>query len=93
MFQEMADKGPTAEELENAKKQLDNHLETGMREPSYWWSILRNHDLQGRDLNEEKNARKIIAQFTAQQVQDAFKKYYLPARQISVTATPAKPAP
>jgi zinc protease len=93
MFQEMADKGPTAEELENAKKQLDNHLETGMREPTYWWSILRNHDLQGRDLNEEKNARKIIAQFTAQQVQDAFKKYYLPARQISVTATPAKPAP
>ena len=93
MFQEMADKGPTAEELENAKKQLDNHLETGMREPTYWWNILRNHDLQGRDLNEEKNARKIIAQFTAQQVQDAFKKYYVPARQISVTATPAKPTP
>jgi zinc protease len=92
MFQEMADKGPTAEELENAKKQLDNHLETGMREPTYWWNILRNHDLQERDLNEEKNARKIIAQFTAQQVQDVFKKYYVPARQISVTATPAKPA-
>ena len=93
MFQDMADKGPTAEELENAKKQIDNHLETGMGEPTYWWSILRAHDLQGRNLDEEKNARKLIAQYTVEQVQAAFKKYYTPARQLRVTAAPIKPKP
>jgi zinc protease len=93
MFQAMADKGPTAEELENAKKQIDNHLETGMREPYYWEGILRAHDLQGRNLSEEKDARKLIAQYTVEQVQAAFKKYYVPARQLRVIATPAKPKP
>jgi predicted Zn-dependent peptidase len=92
-FQDLADKGPTAEELENAKKQIDNHLETGMREPTYWWAILRAHDLQGRDLNEEKNARVLYGKYTAEEIQKVFKKYYTPARQIRVIATPAKPKP
>jgi zinc protease len=93
MFQAMADKGPTAEELDNAKKQIDNHLETAMREPTYWAGILRAHDLQGRNLDDEKNARKLIAQYTVEQVQAVFKKYYTPARQLRVIATPVKPKP
>jgi zinc protease len=93
MFQEMADKGPTAEELENAKKQIDNHLETGMREPTYWAGILRALDLQGHNLADERDARKIVGQYTVEQIQAAFKKYYVPARQLRVIATPANQKP
>ncbi len=93
IFKDFADKGPTAEELANAKKQMANNLDTGMREPTYWWGILRNLDLRKRDLAVEKTAREDYQAYTAEQLQSVFKKYYTPDRIFKVTAAPANPKP
>lgn len=99
VFAEFAEKGPTAEELDNAKKQVAEDLDTDMREPGYWLSILQHHDMHKRDLKEEKAEKEAYPKFSAEQVRDTFKKYYTPARQFQVTAVPtgakageAKPA-
>ena len=90
LFKAFADSGPTAEELENAKKQIAENLGTEMLEPTYWWSILRHHDLHGRDLSAEKAEKEAYASFTVAEVQGVFKKYYTPIRQYRVTAIPTK---
>lgn len=90
MFQEFAEKGPTDEELENAKKQVLNNLDTTMREPSFWLEILEHHDLHGRDLKEVKRDKEVYPQFTAEQVKSVFRKYYTPERKFSITAIPTK---
>lgn len=93
IYQDFAENGPSAEELENAKKQIYNNLDTDMREPRYWWHILRQHDLHHRDLNEEKIHQEAYPRFTVEQVHKVFKKYYTPERQFRVTALPAPPEP
>ena len=56
--------------------------------PSYWWRILQHHDLQGRNLAEEKIEEEAYQPYTAGQLQAAFQKYYAPTRQFTVTAIP-----
>lgn len=87
-FQDFATQPASAEEVANGQKQIANHLDVGMREPGYWWGILRHYDLQGRNLAEEKRVKEAFAAFTPEQLQSVFKKYYIPERQISVTAIP-----
>lgn len=87
-FRAFADQAPTGEEMTNAQKQIANHLDVSMREPGYWWGVLRHHDLHGRDLAEEKRVKEAFASLTAEQVQEVFKKYYIPERQFSVSAFP-----
>jgi hypothetical protein len=72
---------------------MANNLDTGMREPTYWWSILRNYDLRKRDLAVEKTVKEDYQAYTADQLQASFKKYYTPERVFKVTAAPAHPAP
>jgi zinc protease len=93
IFKEFAEKGPTADELANSKKQIANNLDTSMREPTYWWGILRNMDLRHRNLAVEKTAKEDFQAFTADQVQSAFKKYYKPERSFQVTAVPSGQKP
>lgn len=88
IFKSFAEDGPTDEELANAKKQIAERLDTDMREPSFWLSVLRNHDLHGRDYREAKDVKEAYQRFSAAQVQGVFKKYYVPTRQFRVTAIP-----
>ncbi len=89
IFQDFAEKGPTGEELANSKKQMANTLDTNMREPGYWWGILRNKELRRRNLAVEKTVKEDYQAYTAEQLQGAFKKYYVPERQFRVTAAPS----
>jgi zinc protease len=88
LFESFAKDGPTEEELTNAKKQVANNLDTQMREPSYWWQVLQNHDLHGVDLNESKKEKEAFERFTAEQVQGVFRKYFKPERRFQVKAIP-----
>ncbi len=85
------DTGPTQEELDNAKKQIINNLDTDMREPRTWSSILSHFDLHHRKLKDLKNLDESYQSFTAEQVVKVFKQYYTPERQLSVTAVPTTP--
>ncbi len=88
LFEQLAKTPPTEEELENAKKQIGNDLDTALKEPGYWWNILSYHDLHGRDLDVEKGAREASKKYTAEQVRAVFAKYFTPARQVRITAVP-----
>jgi zinc protease len=91
LFKAFAENGPTDEELANAKKQVANVLDTSMREPSYWWSVLRNLDLRHRDLNAEKTIKEDYQKYTREEIRNAFQKYYVPSRIFWVTAVPTAP--
>ena len=87
-FARFAKDGPTAAELDNARKQVLNELETQEQEPRYWWAVLRHIDLHGWSLEELKNKGAAYKAFTVEQVRDAFRRYYTPARTFRVTTTP-----
>ncbi|MFQ5591742.1 MAG: M16 family metallopeptidase [Phycisphaerae bacterium] len=88
IYQEFADTGPTAEELENAKKQIANDLDEEMREPKYWLKILKHHDLHRRSLEEQKRMKSAYRQLTREHARTVFQKYYTPKRRVTVIATP-----
>ena len=90
IFEAFAKEGPSAEELENAQKQIANNLDTQMREPRYWLSILQNFTFHEMRLEDQKNQKEAYNNYTAKQVQAVFKKYYTPRREFSVTAVPVQ---
>ena len=90
MFKAFADDGPSEEELTNAKKQIANNLDTQMKEPRYWSSVLSSLDLHKRSLDDEKGKVADYNRYTTSQVRDTFRKYYTPERRFKVTATPTK---
>ncbi len=92
LFADFRDSGCTDEELDNAKKQIANNLDTSMLEPNYWFGVLQHHDLHGRDLKVEKGKKAAYARITKEQVHKTFKKYYMPTREFRVTAVPAETA-
>ena len=89
IFQALADTGPTEEEHANAVKQIQNNLDTRMKEPTFWWSKLECLDLHKLDLNNLKGLKESYGQYTAEQVRDVFRKYFVPERQIRILAVPS----
>ena len=92
IFGSFADTGPTAEELENAKKQIKNNLDESMREPGYWLGVLRDLDYHDKSLEDEKAEPTAYEPYTTEEVMKVFRKYYKPKRLFSVTAVPIAPA-
>lgn len=90
-FEAFAESGPTAEELDNAQKQVVNRLDTQLKEPSYWSHQLSTLDLHKTKLADLKNIPAAYQAITAEQVRDTFKKYFVPARTIRIGVTPKKP--
>ena len=90
MYRALAERGPTAEELDNAKKQIQNHLDTQLKEPSFWFAQLQTFDLHRMKLENLKNIPEAYAALTGEQVREVFGKYYVPARQVRVVAVPTK---
>jgi zinc protease len=92
LFREFAESGCTDTELQNARKQLINGLDEAIREPSYWLNLLEHLDLHRRSLEEARTQKKHYETVPAEEIQKAFKRYYVPARIFTVTAVPAKAA-
>lgn len=90
-FQEFAKNGPTAEELENAKKQILNNIDETEKEPSYWLSLLSHLNLHKRSLDEQKHKKEAYEAFTVEQVRDIYDQYCKPDRMMRVAAVPTHP--
>lgn len=93
MIEEFAKEGPTEQELANARKQMANMLETSMKEPSYWLSILQDMKYRGRTFEEIKQLPDIYMTFTGEQLKDAVAKYAKPDRAIRLAAMPLSKEP
>lgn len=90
-FADFARNGPTAEEIDNARKQTLNQLDVLLREPSFWLSLLSDFDLRGRTLDECRDIPGKYSSITAEQVRAAFAKYYVPDRKFAIGAIPVPP--
>lgn len=90
IFGEFAKSGPTAEELENAKKQIENNLDEAMKEPRYWFGVLNDLTYHGKSLEDEKQEPTAYRKYAAEDVTKVFRKYYTPQRKFSAVAVPAR---
>ncbi len=88
IFAAFADSGPTPEELENAKKQIVNNLDTTMKEPRFWWGLLQHLDTRRLSLDDYRKVKEDYQSYTAEELCDVFRKYYKPERTFSVVAEP-----
>jgi zinc protease len=92
VFRAFADAGPAPDEMAGAKKQIAAELEAQMKDPEYWWGILQGMDLHQVDLQKLKSIQADFGGYTAEDVRDATRKYFTPARSLRVVAVPVKPA-
>ena len=90
-FNAFADAGPTEAELDAAKNQLCNHLDTQLKEPSFWSRHLSVLDLHKARLEDLKNIPAAYKAISAERVREIFRKYYTPERTISVGVITKRP--
>ncbi len=89
MFAEFAKEGPSNEEVEVARGQIFNTLDEQLKEPGYWTGVLSDMTYRGLSLDEVSRVEQDYAEFTADEVQSAFARYFAPGNTISVTVAPA----
>lgn len=88
MMQDVAEKGPSDEEVETAAKQLITNLEKTMEEPDFWRNQLSESTYRGRKLEELKDLPGVYKTFTAKQLQEVARKYATPERRIRIVILP-----
>ncbi len=89
VFAAFAEKGPEAEELSNAKKQVLTDHAKRVLEPRYWHAVLAHHDLQRVNLPRVLTLAADYEGYTAEQVREAFVRHFRPDRTLRVVAVPA----
>lgn len=89
MFTEFADRGPTAEEVEVARGQALSVLETQVREPSFWMSVLGDLTFRGLDLDLRLGERAAHERMTADEIREAFARCLRPENEFRILMRPA----
>jgi zinc protease len=85
-----AQNGPTDQELDDARKQFKNDLETKLKEPGYWAAVLGDLDYHNTKLSDVKEVLEKFTTYTKEDVLDVMKRYTTAERQVQVIATPLK---
>lgn len=81
--------GPTAEELDTARKQFANQFEEQMKEPAFWQGRLATLSYRGgATLDETMQGPAAFQAFTADEVRDTFAKYYKPESSFRFSVKP-----
>jgi predicted Zn-dependent peptidase len=76
MFDGFAKDGPTSEEMETVRKQFANTWDEQMREPGYWSSVLGSLNYRWLTLEDIVAGPEQFQKFTAEEIKDAFNRYY-----------------
>jgi zinc protease len=85
----LRDSGPPEEALEDARQQILRELNELMSDPEYWCDVLQTHDLHGVQLNRIRTIREDLSKYTAEQLRQTFRRYYVASRSFRVTVLPA----
>ena len=88
MMAEFAANGPTEEEMQIVRGQIENQLDEQMREPSYWEFSVADMNLRGTDLDDVNAGMAPYDAYTATQVRDVVSKYYRDDSRFSVIVRP-----
>jgi zinc protease len=93
LYTAFAKDGPTDDEMAVAKRQIANLLDQQMKEPEFWLSWLSTLDYRGRSLDDIVSAPSAYQQFTAQDVREAFARYYKPESRFHFVISPGLLSP
>ncbi|MFI4871111.1 MAG: M16 family metallopeptidase [Phycisphaerales bacterium JB061] len=88
MFAEFAEFGPSGEEVETARGQMFNTLDEQLQEPGYWTGTLEDMTYRGTSLDDVAAIEQDYASFTADEIREAFDRYYGEESKVSVTVAP-----
>ena len=80
--------GPTAEEMDTARKQFANQFEEQMKEPTFWQGRLATLSYRGMSLDDTMQGPAAFQAFTADEVRDTFAKYYKPESAFRFSVKP-----
>ncbi|MEM7164198.1 MAG: insulinase family protein [Planctomycetota bacterium] len=91
MLQKFAQEGPTDEELEVAKKQIQANLDEEMKKPGFWLSVMRDLVQANKDLADIKELKAYYAAMTKEHLQETAAKYFTPERVLRYEMIPTAP--
>lgn len=92
MYAAFAAAGPTADELDVAKRQMATTFAEQVKEPGYWSGRLNLMTLRGASLDEFVNSPAAYQALTTDQVRGTFAKYYGKDNMIVVVVKPGSEA-
>ena len=91
VVEEMIEKTPpTDAEMASIKAQIQNLLDTQLKQPSFWSQTLSSLLTGGRTLDQIKSLEKDYASVTKEQIAEALKRYVTEERYFQAIGTPAK---
>jgi zinc protease len=89
VFDEFAKGGPTAEEVETAKKQIANQLDETMKEPSFWLGRTATMTYRNVKLDDVVGAAAFYQSVTPSQIVATFNRYYSPQTSMTCVVKPS----
>lgn len=90
MYAAFAADGPSADELDVARRQMANTFADQVRQPSYWSSRLNLMTFRNTRLDDVLAEPTAYQELTAEQIRAAFAKYYRPDSRITVVVRPSQ---
>ena len=91
MYAAFAHTGPTADELAVARQQLSTFLDEAMKGPDFWSERLATLDYRGLTLAEIARIAADYGSFTADEIRDAFARYFRPEARFRFVILPERP--
>lgn len=93
VVEQFAAEGPTVEEVETVRKQIRNSLETAMKEPGFWVSLLSDLEYHKTRLEDVDDLVNKLAMISREELQAEMQKTVKPEHFATVIARPrATPA-
>jgi zinc protease len=92
VIRQLAEEGPTPEEMDIVHKQFRNLIETSQKEPGYWASVLADLDYHGTRLEDVKTAMEAYTSYTREDLLDVLGRYLTEERRLHVIVRPTAPS-
>ena len=92
MVERFAAEGPSDEEMETVRKQLQNNLETMYKEPRYWVDLLSDLEYHGSKLGDLEGIIEKFLALSKDEVAAEMRKTVVPERFVMVLARPKAPS-
>ena len=93
MFTDFAENGPSSDEGEVARGQIFNKFKEDTEQPGWWSGQLSAATYRGKSLDDLSDMEAAYSAFTADDIRDAFARYYTDDNKMSVVVGPKSSAP
>jgi zinc protease len=91
MYVDFATGGPSDDEMAVARKQMLNAIDQALKNPEFWVYRLGTLRYRGTDLAELIRGPQHYGQMTAEEVREAFTRYFTPAARLRFVVVPLTP--